>query len=176
MKQVLVLLFLLSALSTPAQDKKPATLRGILLEQLRTTHNNEDWFVPANIAVEGLTPEQAAWTDGKGNHSIGQLANHLIFWDRRSLEKFKGETPGKYSGNNDETFNSFDAKSWADTVKQLDEVLTEWEKVVESADDAKISASASLIAHVGAHNAYHIGQIIYIRKQQAVWDPAKGVK
>jgi uncharacterized damage-inducible protein DinB len=176
MKQVLVLLFLLSALSTQAQDQKPATLRGILLEQLRTTHNNEDWFVPANIAVEGLTPEQAAWTDGKGNHSIGQLANHLIFWDRRSLAKFKGETPGKYSGNNDETFNSFDAKSWADTVKQLDEVLTEWEKAVESADDAKIGASASLIAHVGAHNAYHIGQIIYIRKQQGVWDPAKGVK
>jgi uncharacterized damage-inducible protein DinB len=176
MKQTLVFLFLLSALSTQAQDKKPATLRSILLEQLRTTHNNEDWFVPANIAVEGLTPEQAAWTDGKGNHSIGQLANHLIFWDRRSLVKFKGETPGKYSGNNDETFNSFDAKSWADTVKQLDEVLTEWEKAVESADDAKISASASLIAHVGAHNAYHIGQIIYIRKQQGVWDPAKGVK
>ena len=47
---------------------------------------------------------------------------------------------------------------------------------MESADDAKISASASLIAHVGAHNAYHIGQIIYIRKQQGVWDPAKGVK
>jgi uncharacterized damage-inducible protein DinB len=176
MKQALVFLFLLSALCTQAQDKKPATLRSILLEQLRTTHNNEDWFVPANIAVEGLTPEQAAWTDGKGNHSIGQLANHLIFWDRRSLVKFKGETPGKYSGNNDETFNSFDAKSWADTVKQLDEVLTEWEKAVESADDAKISASASLIAHVGAHNAYHIGQIIYIRKQQGVWDPAKGVK
>ena len=33
-----------------------------------------------------------------------------------------------------------------------------------------------LIAHVGAHNAYHIGQILYVRKLQGVWDPNKGVK
>jgi len=52
-------MFLLAvlALSLPAfaQDQKPATLKGILLEQLRTTHNQKDWFVPANTAVEGLT-------------------------------------------------------------------------------------------------------------------------
>lgn len=33
-----------------------------------------------------------------------------------------------------------------------------------------------LIAHVCAHNAYHVGQIIYVRKLQGVWDPEKGVK
>ena len=50
-----VLLFALS-LSTYAQEKKPApTLKGILLEQLRTTHDKAEWFVPANTAVEGLT-------------------------------------------------------------------------------------------------------------------------
>ena len=176
MKHALVFLMLLFAFSTPAQDKKPATLRSVLLEQLRTTHNNEDWFVPANIAVEGLNPEQASWTDGKGNHSIGQLANHLVFWDSRSLAKFKGEPPSKFSGNNDETFNSFDAKSWAATVQQLDKVMIDLEKFVESADDATLTKYASTIAHIGTHNAYHIGQIIYIRKQQGVWDPAKGVK
>jgi uncharacterized damage-inducible protein DinB len=55
-------------------------------------------------------------------------------------------------------------------------VLADWEKAVESADDAKLAQNASLIAHVGAHNAYHIGQILYVRKQQGVWDPNKGVK
>jgi hypothetical protein len=33
-----------------------------------------------------------------------------------------------------------------------------------------------LIAHAGAHNAYHIGQILYVRRLQGSWDPAKGVK
>ena len=100
----------------------------------------------------------------------------MIFWNRQSLAKFKGEQPAKFSGNNDETFNSFDAKQWNASVQQLDSVLTEWEKVVEAADDAKLQAWASTVAHIGAHNAYHVGQIIYIRKQQGWWDPEKGVK
>jgi hypothetical protein len=61
-------------------------------------------------------------------------------------------------------------------VKKLNQVLADWEKAVESADDDKLAQNASLIAHVGAHNAYHIGQILYVRKQEGVWDPNKGVK
>src|SRR5438477_514918 len=143
-----ILLFLLIALSLPAfsQEKKPApTLKSILLEQLQTTHNKKDWFVDANTAVEGLTPEQASWTDGKGNHSIGQLAYHLIFWNSQELAKFKGETPAKFSGNNDETFNTFDSKNWPATVKQLDQVMTDWEKAVEAADETKLKDWYSVI-------------------------------
>ena len=81
----LALLFALLCLPLSAQDKKPPTLRSILLEQLRTTHDQKDWFVDANTAVAGLTAEQARWTDGKGNHSVGQLANHLVFWNTESL-------------------------------------------------------------------------------------------
>lgn len=177
MKRLIFLLLLSLPFHAYGQDPKaPTTLKGVLLEQLRTTHNQKDWFVPANVAVEGLTAEQAKWTDGKGNHSIGQLANHLVFWDREELAKFKGEPPVKFSGNNDETFNSFDSKQWSATVKQLDEVLADWEKAVESADDKKLATWASTIAHIGAHNAYHVGQIIYVRKQQGSWDPSKGVK
>jgi uncharacterized damage-inducible protein DinB len=177
MKRAVTFLILLLSFAAYGADQKPApTLKSILLEQLRTTHNQKDWFVTANIAVAGLTPEQASWTDGKGNHSVGQLANHLIFWNRQELAKFKGETPAKFDGNNDETFNSFDSKKWNATVQQLDEVLTGWEKAVEAADDTKIKASASTIAHIGAHNAYHIGQIVYVRRLQGAWDPDKGVK
>jgi uncharacterized damage-inducible protein DinB len=159
-----------------AQNQHPTSLRGILVEQLRTTHTVKDWYVPVMVAVDGLTPEQATWTDGKGNHSVGQLTYHLLFWDRRALEQFKGENPQKFSGNNDETFNNFDSKQWRDTVRGLDQVMTEWEKAVEAADDAKLAKDASLIAHVGAHNAYHIGQIVFVRKEQGSWNPEKGVK
>jgi hypothetical protein len=92
------------------------------------------------------------------------------------LAKFKGEPPPKFSGDNNETFNSFDTKNWEATVQRLDEVLTEWEKVVAAADDKKLEAWYSTIAHIGAHNAYHIGQIVYIRKLQGSWDPERGVK
>jgi uncharacterized damage-inducible protein DinB len=173
---VAIALSVFLAASTAAPAAPPTTLRGVLLEQLKTTHDAKEWFVPANTAVDGLTAEQASWNDGKGNHSVGQLAAHLVFWNREQLAKFKGEPPAKFSGDNNETFNSFDAAKWAQTQKDLDAVLSEWEKAVETADEAKLAQWASTIAHIGAHNAYHIGQMIYVRKQAGNWDPDKGVK
>jgi uncharacterized damage-inducible protein DinB len=159
-----------------AQTPAAPTLKSILLEQLKSTHYVKDWFVPVDSAIAGLTAEQANWTDGKGNHSIAQLTNHLIFWDERSLIQFRGEKPGKYDGNNDETFAPVDAKTWPASVKKIDEVLTQLEKVIEAADEAKLTKLYSTIAHISAHNAYHIGQILYVRKLQGVWDPSKGVQ
>lgn len=175
MKKQIVLL-LLAVVPVLAQNKKPTNLRDVLLAELKSTHNSEEWFVPANIAVKGLTAEQAKWTDGKGNHSVGQLAYHLVFWNRQSLAKLKGEKPEKFSGNNDDTFNNFDEKSWNDVVQQLDQVLADLEKWIETADEAKLQENAQLFTHISTHNAYHIGQIIYVRKEQGSWDPKNGVK
>ena len=61
-------------------------------------------------------------------------------------------------------------------MQQLDQVLTDWEKAVEAADENKLKDWYSTIAHIGTHNAYHIGQIVYIRKEQGSWNPEKGVK
>ena len=175
-KRIPILLLLLAAIPVYAQDKKPTSLRDVLLAELQTTHDNEDWFVPANIAVKGLTAEQASWTDGKGNHSVGQLAYHILYWNRRNLARLKGEQLDKFGGNNDETFDKFDSKSWNETVQQLDNVMKELEKWVEAADEAKLKENAQVFTHISTHNAYHIGQIIYIRKLQGSWDPANGVK
>jgi uncharacterized damage-inducible protein DinB len=176
MRHIALFFALALFLSAQGRPKAPESLRGVLLEQLRTTHDQADWFVPIDVAIKGLTPEQAKWTDGKGNHSIGQLVNHLAFWDERSLQRFKGEKEAPYNGNNDETFNRFDVKSWAETVARLDRVMKNWEEAVEQTDEAKLKANASLIAHIGTHNAYHIGQIVYLRKLQGSWNPADGVK
>jgi len=176
MKKIFLLLLAGCSVISRAQNTPAPTLKSILLEQLKSTHNAEEWFVPANIAVEGLTAEQANWKDSNENHSIAQLTTHLIFWDMQSLAKFKGETPAPFSGDNKETFAPVDKDTWAATVRRLDSVLTEWEKAVEAADDAKLASWYSTIAHIGTHNAYHIGQIIYIRKMKGWWDDNKGVK
>lgn len=176
MKRLAIFAFLLMAVPVFAQDKKPTTLREVLLAELKSTHGAEEWFVPANIAVRGLTAEQASWTDGKGNHSVGQLAYHIVYWNKQNLARLKGEKPEKFSGNNDETFDKFDAKTWNETVQQLDQVMNELEKWVETADEAKLKEHAQVFTHISTHNAYHIGQIIYVRKEQGSWDPKMGVK
>src|SRR5258707_6085711 len=101
------------------KEEKPATLKSVLLEQLRSTHNRKEWFVDAMTAVNGLTPEQASWKDGKGNHSAGQLTYHLVFWNRRSLAKFKSEPEAKFCGNKEKTFDNFYAQTLRGTVRQL---------------------------------------------------------
>ena len=169
---LLVVLLTLSA--APADP--PTTLKGVLLEQLKTTHDQKDWFASAKDAVDGVTAEQANWRDGKGNHSIGQLTAHLVFWNKQQLAKFKGEKPADFSGDNNETFNRFDAAKWTATVKELDDVMMALEQVVQTADEASLQKWASALAHIGAHNAYHIGQMVYIRRLQGSWDPEKGVK
>ena len=167
----LVCLFLLcvSQLAS-AQD-----LRSILLDQLKSTHNNKDWFVPANVAVEGVTAEQASWKDPAGGHSVGQLTHHLVFWNERVLKQFEGKTVAKFEGNNDETFDKFDQKTWTDLVKRLDAVMVGLEKVVSEASEAKLKEIASTVSKISTHNAYHTGQIIVVRKLQNSWDPKKGV-
>ncbi len=160
--------------TVPSQPQ--ASIKSVLLRQLKTTHTDKDWFVPANVAVAGLTPKQAMWTDGSGNHSVGQLASHLLFWNERLLRKFKDEPETKFSGNNEETFNSFDEQSWDATVKNMDEVMTGWELAIQKADEEKLKDWYENIANMSTHNAYHTGQMIFVRKLQGSWHPEQGVK
>lgn len=176
MKSILLAFAVAFTLQAGAQQKPAATLRSVLLDELHSTHDKSNWFVCGNVAVANLTPEQANWSDGKGNHSVGQLAYHLVFWNQRSLQNFRGEKPAKFSGNNDETFTKFDAKQWNDTVHQLDEVMTAIEKAVETASDAQLAEWAPTVANIATHNAYHIGEIVMVRKEQGAWDASKGVK
>ena len=57
--RALVAGLLFSAAPLLASPEPPPTLKSILLEQFKTTHNDQDWFVPASKAVEGMTAEQA---------------------------------------------------------------------------------------------------------------------
>ncbi|MBO9732585.1 MAG: DinB family protein [Chitinophaga sp.] len=172
MRKIFVLPLLLSTYCCFSQT----TTKDILLEQFKTTHNKADWFVPVNTAIEGLTAEQANWKDNSGNHSIAQLTNHLIYWDLDQLRKFNGETPPPFNGDNDATFAPSTQAAWDGTVKRMDSVLTAWEQAIQQADEKTLSSHYSIIAHISAHNAYHIGQILFIRKQKGWWNPEKGVK
>ena len=153
----LLSLVLLAPVSLHAQTKPPSpppTLKSILLSQLKSTHDAQDWFVPASKAVDGMTADQANWKDGNANHSVGQLAAHLVFWNRQQLATWKGEKPAAFSGNNDETFGgNLDKAAWEKLVKDLDAVLSDMEKWIESADEAKLQKQYDNIAHVSAHNA-----------------------
>jgi len=183
-------LFILLLLSSPsisvvAQTPSPApvTLRSLLLSELRSTHDKAEWFTPMNNAVAGLTAEQAKWVpknaqgklDPDANHSVGMLAYHLVFWNENALARLRGEKPAN-PNNNDETFNDFDPAHWKDIVQRLDLVMKNLETEVEKMPEENLTKAAPTISHISTHNAYHTGQILYVRKLQGSWNPANGVK
>jgi hypothetical protein len=162
-----------------AQAQQPKTeptanLKTVLLQGLRETHNEKNWFVSEKEAVAGLTGEQAAWNDGK-NHSVGQLVQHLNYWNSAVLVKFKQQPAPKNTDDNDATF-AFDPKQWDATMKEFDRVMSELEQFVESADDATLAKIAPTVARIAQHNAYHIGEMVTSRKKQGTWNPETGVK
>jgi len=180
MRKLLLLCCLGCSLSSWAQNveqpKVRPTLKLILLEQFKTTWNQQDWFVPVMKGLEGLTAKQAMWKPADSCHSIGELAYHLLFWNRQELDKFYNRQAAAYSGNNNETFTAFTEAAWTSTVQQLNQLMKDWEQAIEQADEAKLEKWYGVIAHISTHNAYHTGQILYIRKLAGNWDSAKGVK
>lgn len=158
------------------KPKTPPTLKSILLQQFQSTWNQQDWFVPIAQSLEGLTAQQAMWKPSDSSHSVGQLAYHLLFWNKQVLDKFNGRQPDKFSGDNTQTFNAFTEASWASTVQQLNQVMKDIETAIKNSDDAKLQSFYDTLAHVSVHNAYHVGQILYIRKLAGNWDTKKGVQ
>jgi hypothetical protein len=177
MKKLLCLILLFGVIANAnSQTKEKLTLKQVLLNQLKTTHNKEEWFAPLNVAIDGLTADQANWKEKGADHSIAELTTHIIFWNQDQLSKFLNQPEPKFSGDNNETFKSVDVNSWPATVKKADSVMINWENAIESADEKKLESWYEIIAHISTHNAYHTGQIVYIRKVQGSWNPAKGVK
>jgi hypothetical protein len=174
MKHTLALLFLIVFAETTAQ--KQVLTKGILLTQLRKTHTEKDWFVPLSIALQDVTAEQATWKDESGNHSIAELTAHLIFWNERNLMRMKGEIVSDFDGSNDDTFEAARQGDWNIMVKRLDQILREMENVIENAGEEKPRDWYDRIALISTHNAYHAGQIVFVRKLQRSWDSSKGVR
>ena len=174
MKKLLTVLFFLCLSITSFSQN--LTLKKTLLDQIRSTHHGKNWFVSIDVALQGVTAEQANWHDNSGNHSIGQLTSHLVFWNERILRGFRNETPEKFSGNNEESFTKFEKESWEKTLKKLSEIMLGLEAEIEKADDEKLVKMAETVANTATHNAYHTGQIIFARKLQGSWNPENGVK
>jgi uncharacterized damage-inducible protein DinB len=163
------------------------TSKEIILEQMASCHDKKNWFVPLKDALAGLTAEQAKQSIGSDNHSVWQIVNHLIFWNERWLIRFKGDVPPKMEGDNSGTFSGDPGgeTEWQISLQKLNNVLSELEGRLKDTDDSVLKQEAfkgyeatwyEMFTQMTIHNAYHIGQIVTLRKQQGSWNPDQGVQ
>jgi uncharacterized damage-inducible protein DinB len=158
-------------------------MKELLIEQLTACYDEDAWFVSARTALDGVTAEQAAWKPEGVDNSIWENVNHLIFWNERWLQRYRGELNEPQDVENKGTFKS-DETDWQATLNKLYSVIDEWRGKLADIDEDKLSTPVNAaykepwwkpLAHQNIHNAYHIGQILLLRKLQGAWDPSKGV-
>ena len=155
----------------------------VLLEQFTACYDENNWFVSLKSALENVTADQAAWKPANVDNSIWESVNHIIFWNEQWLKRYRGELNEPQDVENKGTFRSNET-DWQATISKLDHVMNEWREKLGTIDDAKFEEPVaeyyqfpwrSPLAQQNIHNAYHIGQILLLRKLQGSWDPDKGV-
>ncbi|MBD7964776.1 DinB family protein [Fictibacillus norfolkensis] len=153
-------------------------VKSLLADQLLANANDASWYLPFNESVENLAEEEAFWKPNENCHSIAEIVQHLLYWNKtwqtRYTQSHVQAVPS--IGNNDKSFIIPENQNFSQLKEQLLEVLLQWqellseEKVESEVNGFPVPAKWwEIIGNAATHNAYHIGQIIMIRKLQRSW-------
>jgi uncharacterized damage-inducible protein DinB len=137
----------------------------------------EAWssFTPASRALEGLTPEQALTKLGGWPYSVAELLAHMLFWQRHDHATVEsGEEPEVAPGAD------WPAVTERDWPRLKDEFLASLEKSREMTREpgaldrlilgGRFSVGLRMVWFTG-HNAYHLGQVVLLRRMLGAWPP-----
>lgn len=154
------------------------TYKSILIDQLNACYNDKSWFIPLADILADLTVKEAI-TMNEDKQTIWSIVNHLIYWNEKWLESFKaGEIVLSNTINNDETFSltpdQMNDFGWKKTLNRLENVFINWITFLEGTDESKLTKQLpeyfnapwwGVVSNLSIHNAYHIGQIMLLKKQ-----------
>jgi uncharacterized damage-inducible protein DinB len=152
--------------------------KDVLLDQLLANANDPSWYLPFSDSIKRLSEEQAFWKPNEESNSIAEIVQHLLYWNQTWQTRYqKSHVDAVPSiGNNKNSFIIPENHTFADLKNQLLEVLLLWQELLhEEKVESEVNGFSGnvkwweVLGNVSTHNAYHIGQIIYIRKLQNSW-------
>jgi uncharacterized damage-inducible protein DinB len=140
----------------------------------------EAWssFTPASRALDGLTPEQAVTRLEGWPYSVAEVVAHMLFWQRHDHATIEtGAEPDVPAGAD------WPAVTEEDWPRLKDEFLASLEGSRKIARDSealerpilggKFTVGLRLVCFTG-HNAYHLGQVVMMRRMLGAWPPPGG--
>jgi uncharacterized damage-inducible protein DinB len=152
--------------------------KDILSDQLLANANDPSWYATFEESVAGLDSAKAFWKPDPDSNSIAEIIQHLLYWNEVWQIRFR---EGHVSAvpaieNNDMSFAIAEGQNLETLKSSLLVVLLRWQELLTpeklEADVTGFPEKAQwwgIVANVTTHNAYHIGQIVYIRKLQHSW-------
>lgn len=158
------------------RTKQDNALRKHLVELLDGGHAHATF----EQAIAGFPQEMRGRRPAGAEHSAWELLEHLRLaqWDILEFSRNpKHESPKWPEGYWPKTAEPPDAKAWNKAVKQFQSDMQAMKKLVEDpatdlfaaikwGDRQTILREAMLVAD---HNAYHMGQIVMVRKILGAW-------
>lgn len=157
-------------------------IKDILSDQFLANANEASWYRPFSESVEDLTEEQALWKPNENCPSIAEIVQHLIYWNQcwqtRYIKSRIDATPS--IRDNKVSFKIPENTNFNDLKETLLDVLLKWDGLlsIEKIGSEVIGFQEKakwwqILGNSTTHNAYHIGQIIFIRKLQNSWKSDK---
>ena len=157
-------------------------VKDLLSDQFLANAHDASWYRPFTESVENLTEEQAFWKPNDNCPSIADIVQHLIYWNQcwqtRYIKSSIDAVPS--IANNNESFKIPEYTTFTDLKETLLDVLLKWDGLLSTnkveSDVIGFPEKAKwwqILGNSTTHNAYHIGQIIYIRKLQNSWKSDK---
>lgn len=154
---------------------------GLLLSQMDHMYCEGGWSPPMNKAFTGLTAAQAASSPGPGQHTIWQLVNHVAFWKGLVARRMNGLPLSGERIVNDSTFgpsgDPADSHAWAAALREYLEAHQALRAALAEREDGDLDRPlpgertplGEVISGLIAHDTYHLGQVLLIRKLQGSW-------
>jgi uncharacterized damage-inducible protein DinB len=140
------------------------------------TKDEADWDESTRRIFEPLTTpltaEEAHWQPAPGARSIAEIINHMSYWLEYRVRQVRGEPleplrPVPKGG---------EAPAWMpsypECLENLQRQFTALRDAIGSLKDEELERTVEgsprpiveLISNIVAHNAYHIGQVVLMRK------------
>lgn len=148
------------------------------LKLLNEVFEQERSHAPLLTSVHDLTAAQAAWKPSPERNSIWKIVNHVSLWKEYSARRMAGEPPRPFGWAKEVDWQEIlevTEEAWRASVQRLRHAhaAVKAELAKRSDDDLERPLPGGRyplyrIQSVAVHNAYHVGQIRYIRALQGV--------
>jgi hypothetical protein len=129
--------------------------------------------IEPSAVISGITPQQACQLVDGLPYSIGQIVAHMHWWQQRRLEIAQEQEPGGFELQKDDWPEVAEA-DWDGVAKafleSFEEMLTAVEEpgAIQRLVFGDRNVGCMLVSHT-LHNAYHLGQIVLMRRMQGTW-------
>lgn len=123
-------------------------------------------------SIRGLDVEAATWRPSPDRHNIRELVLHIAYWKYTVRRRLTGLKRGAFvlDGSNWFTRDEPDAEAWREEVALVEREHRALRAEIEKLQDSDLSRRvgehdfARLIYGAAAHDNYHNGQIVMLKR------------